>query len=360
MPDVGPVGRAFVRYLRWFVLVAPRFVVGGVGAAFAQRGKMLSLKRVVTLGTGCVMLGLWLGGCGSVALQPSGTAGTDGGAAGAAGGTTGGAGSGPAGHGGGGGAGHAGAGGSAAAGSPGTVTLRLALPASTSFCDVSCGDVAPHITILTIDKKPVPTQPPACVPLCAANCQAFGCPQGGACLLTGVAVTSAELKWDGSTYQTSTCGAGISCYQPTIAPAGKYIARMCATPGKLSQPTDSPPVCTATGVQSCTDVVFAFPSGGIVQGSLSGVAPTCGVIRASDYDQSCKVDSDCVAVSQGDLCQLDTCAIYCPSDVISAHVQMQYDADYQSANYRSPGTKPVICSCPESKPPVCANFKCAL
>ncbi|MDB4979982.1 MAG: hypothetical protein JWM82_734 [Myxococcales bacterium] len=308
---------------------------------------LVSLERVA----GCLMLGLWLGGCGSVALQPSGPAGTDGGAAGSIGS----AGSGPAGQGGSGTAGQTGTAGTTVPVSPGVITLRLGLPPSPSFCDMSCGGVAPHITILTLDKKPLPIEPPSCTTTCS-SCQPTACPVGGACLLTGVAVTGAELKWDGRTYPFSSCGGGTTCYEPTFVPAGRYIAHMCATPGKLSQPADGPPVCTATGVQSCTDVEFAFPGGGIAKGSLSGVAPTCGVVRAADYDQSCKVDSDCVLVGQGDFCQsASSCAIYCPSAAISAHAQMQYLADTQTA-----GAKPIVCSCPEFKPPACVSFKCVL
>jgi hypothetical protein len=309
------------------------------------------MRLATTVWTGCLMLAIGLGGCGSVALQPGGTAGADGGAAGAAGGSTGTAGSGPAGHGG---VGAGGAGGSEVGGSLGTVTLRLDLPPATSFCDVSCGGVGSHITILTREGKPVPTEHPSCVGMCTASCVAVSCPVGGACLLTGVALTGAELTWDGSTYPTSTCGGGVACYRSTFAPAGKYIARMCATPGKLGKPADSPPVCDATGAPSCVDVVFAYPTSGVVEGTLDGVAPTCGFIRTSDYDQSCKADSDCVAVSQGNFCNPTTCT-NCLNGAISAHAQTQYQTDFESRI-----ASPTTCPCPSSRPPVCTNFQCGL
>jgi hypothetical protein len=331
---------------------------------------MISRQRVATtVWTGCLLLAIGLAGCGSVALQPTGTAGTDGGAAGAAGGATGVAGSGAAGHGGAGGAGQAGAGGagqagaggagqagaggSDAGGSPGTVTLRLDLPATSSFCDMSCGGGGQHITILTRDGKAVPIQAPSCVAVCAATCLPVACPVGGACLYTGVAVTGAELKWDGSMYPTSTCGSGATCYRPTFAPAGKYIARMCATPGTLGRPADSQPICKATGVQSCVDVVFAFPGSGVVEGTLSGVAPICGSISAADYDQSCKVDADCVVVPQGDFCQ--SACTNCPNAAISAHAEMLYRSDLAG---RIPA--PSLCPCPAPRAPACVQNKCVL
>jgi hypothetical protein len=309
-----------------------------------------------------LLVGILFGGCGSVALQPSGTAGGDGAAGAAAAGATGTAGSGtagsgaagsagagPAGHGGG------GAGGSDAGHSPGTVTLRLNLPPTTSFCDMSCSPAAQrHITIFGVDKKPVPIDPPSCLVMCSETCQPFACPAGGACALTGVAVTGAELKWDGAEYPQSTCGAGYACYKPAYVPAGTYIAHMCATPGSLTSPLNGQPICTTNGQEACTDVTFTLPGKSVVEGTLAGVVPGCGAIRASDYSQSCVENIDCAVVWQGDTCQSPQCM--CPNVAISGKDEMRYLADLD----RKLLPPPSICNCPAIRAPSCIQGKCAL
>jgi hypothetical protein len=299
---------------------------------------MRSFKLVRVLRTASLMLARAFGleGCGSVALQPGGTAGTGAGAAG---------------HGG---AGEAGGGTSGTAGSPGTVTLRLNLPSSTFFCDVSCGGVAPHISIYTVGKQRVPIEIPSCLTMCTDQCQPVSCPVGGACLLTGVAVSGAELKWDGRSYPTSTCGAGVACYQPTFVPAGQYIARMCATPGVLTSlnPEASSVVCNATGPQECVEVVFNLPSNGVVEGALPD-NNSCVPIRAADYDQSCAVDSDCVNEPEGNFCGTVNMCTDCPGAAISVKAQRQYEGDLAKNT-----PNPVTCPCPLPPSAFCNNGQC--
>jgi hypothetical protein len=80
----------------------------------------------------------------------------------------------------------------------------------------------------------------------------------------------------------------------------------------------------------------------------------CGVIHASDYDQTCVSDADCVAVTDGDLCDSNRCS--CPSALISSRVAAQYAADYaQKFN----GLSGAGCSCPFA-PPVCKNGLCGV
>ena len=84
-----------------------------------------------------------------------------------------------------------------------------------------------------------------------------------------MAVTTAELSWDGSIYPTSTCGNNVSCYQPGFAPAGHYVAKMCATPGTLKTAANGiTSTCTATGPVECVDVPFDFPGASPVVGTL--------------------------------------------------------------------------------------------
>jgi Kazal-type serine protease inhibitor domain len=150
-----------------------------------------------------------------------------------------------------------------------TITLQLVLPARQSFCDqtMACNGAEPHFTILE-NGQPLTIATPPCPTICSATCKAEICPL--LCVAPhGVAVTGPELKWDGTFYKTSTCGQGTSCYAPGHVPAGKYVARMCATPGTLSTPDGGfVSTCTATGPAACVDVSFEYPGPTPVVGHL--------------------------------------------------------------------------------------------
>jgi hypothetical protein len=67
----------------------------------------------------------------------------------------------------------------------------------------------------------------------------------------------------------STCGMGNSCYQPNHVAPGRYVARMCATPGTLSPPDAGfQSTCTASGPAQCADVPFDYPGPTPVVGKL--------------------------------------------------------------------------------------------
>jgi hypothetical protein len=81
---------------------------------------------------------------------------------------------------------------------------------------------------------------------------------------------------------------------------------------------------------------------------------TCGTISASDYDQTCKVDEDCVAEPEGDFCGSNMCT-NCASAAIGVRAQAQYEADLASKI-----TTPFTCPCPSGRPAVCNQGVCAL
>ena len=61
----------------------------------------------------------------------------------------------------------------------------------------------------------------------------------------------------------------MACYQPGFAPAGHYVARMCATPGTITTADGGfPSKCTATGAVECVDVPFDFPGSSPIIGTL--------------------------------------------------------------------------------------------
>jgi hypothetical protein len=80
---------------------------------------------------------------------------------------------------------------------------------------------------------------------------------------------------------------------------------------------------------------------------------TCGTIRASDYDQTCKTDSDCVTEPEGDFCR-NKCT-NCAGAVINVNAQAKYEADVSSKI-----STPFTCPCPESPSAVCDHGKCGL
>jgi hypothetical protein len=200
-------------------------------------------------------LAIWLGAaaCGSVSGQVDGSgsggqagAGTDagGGASGtaAASGTSGAAG---------------------AAGASGTITFELVLPAGKPFCDQwsMCALAAPsHLEILTAAGQALTLAAPLCADRCGSPCQITACPPLACVAAFGTVLTGAEAPWDGTTYTDGTCpSTGNSCTARTHAPAGSYVARMCATPGTLNPPDGGLAQCAATGPVECVDVPFTYP-----------------------------------------------------------------------------------------------------
>jgi hypothetical protein len=78
-----------------------------------------------------------------------------------------------------------------------------------------------------------------------------------------------DFIWDGTSTVPSTCGQQVACSQQDAAPAGQYVARMCATPGNVTRDDGGPvTTCTATGPTECTDVPFDFPHPSPVIGTL--------------------------------------------------------------------------------------------
>lgn len=85
-------------------------------------------------------------------------------------------------------------------------------------------------------------------------------------------------------------------------------------------------------------------------GSLS-----CNML-ASQYDNSCKVDSDCVAVPLGDPCMV-SCASICLAAALNIRVAYQYTADFAVLNAgRNEG---VFCGCGCSTEPCCRQGICS-
>jgi hypothetical protein len=115
--------------------------------------------------------------------------------------------------------------------------------------------------------------------------------------------------------------------------------------------------CQADYCPSCggpqTFVGCGEPGGGTACPAIACVR-ACGTIMASDYDQSCATDADCVAEPEGDFCGVNTCT-NCRNAVVSVKAQMQYESDLASKI-----STPSICPCPSGPTAVCNNGRCAI
>jgi hypothetical protein len=74
-------------------------------------------------------------------------------------------------------------------------------------------------------------------------------------------------------------------------------------------------------------------------------------ISASNYDQSCAQDTDCIAAFSGSFCGGHACA--CENSAINASAQAQYEADLQNAHAPK-------CPCPAPPPVACNQGTCGL
>jgi hypothetical protein len=73
-----------------------------------------------------------------------------------------------------------------------------------------------------------------------------------------------RLVWDGGYWPDSTCAAGLSCRSKKCAPAGRYVARMCAGLG-----TSNPGMmCLQELSEKCVEMEFDFPSATTVGGAI--------------------------------------------------------------------------------------------
>ena len=70
--------------------------------------------------------------------------------------------------------------------------------------------------------------------------------------------------------------------------------------------------------------------------------PTCNM-SASQYDNSCTVDSDCVGVPEGDPCA-GNCLSVCPTVALNARVASQYLTDLQVVS--AGRDENLVCNCP--------------
>jgi hypothetical protein len=173
----------------------------------------------------------------------------------------------------------AGAGGVGQTFSPGTVSIRITVAPSRSFCWQACGPGGPEIGILDAKGHVLELSLPPCPLTACPVCGEITC--SNFCQPYSAQLETVALDWDGSFIQATPCDNGRSCGATVYAPAGNYTAKFCSAPGTLS--TASIQQCDSTGPFECVEVPFSFPSTTVVTGTLG-----CLVGRAA-----CTADADC-------------------------------------------------------------------
>jgi hypothetical protein len=151
---------------------------------------------------------------------------------------------------------------------------------------------------------------------------------------------------------TSGCPGGTATYPVTYVDGGPGGSFCCASePGDEDAGTDAAgdaagdtgidpasAACAAAGGQcgygganGCTIVGpeqacnSDQPGGSFCCAVTADAGCTDGGITASSYDQSCTIDSDCIAVAEGDSCSL--CGFNCPNAAINVGQYGKYLAD---------------------------------
>ena len=90
------------------------------------------------------------------------------------------------------------------------------------------------------------------------------------------------------------------------------------------------------------------------------VAPAAGCsdeILASDYDQSCSIDADCVQVIELEADGSD-CSTGCTSVAINKKDQARYDEDLADARSKCGGMRSAFCEI--SGTPICVKGRCEI
>ncbi len=105
----------------------------------------------------------------------------------------------------------------------------------------------------------------------------------------------------------------------------------------------------------CTDESLCCVNGACQLDNCPVPTPSCTAdIQAANYDQSCSVDSDCVAVGEGSACS--PCALACPNAAINVAGHAQYLLDVAMTPAGASGCT-VSCAVAELGP-CCRNGAC--
>jgi hypothetical protein len=186
--------------------------------------------------------------------------------------------------------------------------------------------------------SPVDACPTGCYP--SHTEQPDGAPEAPFCSNGIVQCVPGGLAWSVGA-PANNCGNGLPTYLDSgPAPSGAFCCDyQNSVPADGGRDADagavacaSPDDCINEGpvgstVWCCLDKVCAYSGG-------APLAPCTDadvqLVEASNYDQSCKSDSDCVAVGEGNACYPG--ALNCPTAAINVGAQARYNADVAMTN----------------------------
>jgi hypothetical protein len=120
-------------------------------------------------------------------------------------------------------------------------------------------------------------------------------------------------------------------FDPDVGLPGLAAARECPEGG------------ADAGETTDASVVVVAPDGATCHGTA---------IRASDYDQSCAMDSDCVEVTEGNSCVVGGCG--CGGVAINRCALPRYQADLEASGVQFVET----CNCPADFGACCRGGRC--
>jgi hypothetical protein len=144
----------------------------------------------------------------------------------------------------------------------GTTTFHMTEASGTDYCvGVQC--TLSWVSVKSMTGK-VMSLSGGCVTNCDV-CQPIACGAAACIAPQHLKPEGQTLTWDGTYYEPSKCGAGISCQDKQCAPPGRYVATMCAN--KNTSDAGIAGFCQGfDSMPTCVDVEFDYPSMKTVEG----------------------------------------------------------------------------------------------
>jgi hypothetical protein len=146
--------------------------------------------------------------------------------------------------------------------------------------------------------------------------------------------------------------AGPGCPSAADIQTQAAVGRACAEEGEFCPQPGCDPCSQNCKAVSCSNGVWE-PA---VNTGLCVDSGQCIEVDPTSFDQSCNLDSDCMAITAGTFCSGQSLCT-CPIAAIDVDGQSQYQADIQAV--QSLG-EPQGCACPFIGSPRCIQNVCTL
>jgi hypothetical protein len=144
----------------------------------------------------------------------------------------------------------------------GTTTFHLTEANGTDYC-VGTQCTLSWVSVKSMSGKGMSLSS-GCMTSCVV-CQTILCGAAACVAPQHIKPEGQSLTWDGTYFEISKCGAGVSCQDKQCAPPGHYVATMCAN----KSTSDAGVAGFCAGVDftpTCVDVEFDYPSMKTVEG----------------------------------------------------------------------------------------------